>query len=217
MITCSLSSARFPSYGPLLGALSRPCFFSRDIPPSLVYLQCYTVRFLTLLKSLLKSALPRSSDVFSPALSAGACRATMYLSQCTIFTLLEIQMTCSTVTISTGSVFIGIITSEGTWDTSISSLECVSLTGLGILLMRTWALWNRNTQLAVAMGVVTLGAAVGSITLLVLWENTLVCTSIYALCSNKNCANIFFVTVSTDLDTSKAGRCSPSNPGYTIV
>lgn len=90
------------------------------------------------------------------------------------------------------------------------------LTSIGILLMRTWALWNRNTQLAIAMGVVTFGAAVGSITLLVLWENTLVCTPIYALC--KIITNIFLVIVSTDLDTSKAGRCSPSKPGlYTLI
>lgn len=85
------------------------------------------------------------------------------------------------MTISTGSVFIGIITSEGTCDTLALSIKRVLLTSLGILLMRTWALWNRNTQLAIAMGVVTFGAAVGSITLLVLWENTLVCTSLSPL------------------------------------
>lgn len=85
------------------------------------------------------------------------------------------------------------------------------LTIIGILLVRTWAVWNRSTHLAVALGVVMLGATVGNVTLLVLWKSALIRTWEQSLPADLAVASLTsLLAVSTNFTGFLAGRCDAS-------
>lgn len=48
------------------------------------------------------------------------------------------------------------------------------MTIVGILFVRTWAVWDCSTHLAIALVVIMFGATAGGVIFLVLWKGTLV-------------------------------------------
>lgn len=76
---------------------------------------------------------------------------------------------------ATGMLNVGIGATEGTFRVwSFTSTRIFK--SIAILMMRTWALWNRNKWVAVVLGIVFLGATISCIAIFIIWQNTLIRT-----------------------------------------
>lgn len=54
-------------------------------------------------------------------------------------------------------------------------IDVMNYTSSAILLIRTWALWNRDKRIAIILGVISAGAATCMIVVCILWQKTIIC------------------------------------------